>query len=343
MSYGSSGACSNDGATYTITGASGTCTVLYNQSGNGNYSAAPQITESVSAQPAPTPTPSATPIATPTPTPSVSPTATPGPGAQSVNISTRGRVENGDSVLIGGFIITGDAPKKVVVRAIGPSITFNDGTPLPGTLQDPVLELHGPQGSLITTNDNWKDTQQLQIEETKLAPKDEHESAIVATLQPGAYTAIVRGKSQTEGIALIEAYDVSASSASQLANISTRGFVHSGDNVMIGGFMLGGDSSGLSRLAIRGLGPSLTKAGVTNPMADPTLDLRDKDGNRILANDDYTDDAAQAAELAKAGLAPQDPKESGIFVILPAGSYTVVLAGKDRGIGIGLLEIYNLR
>jgi hypothetical protein len=246
-------------------------------------------------------------------------------------------------VLIDGFIITGNGPKKIVLRAIGPSINAADGTPLAGTLQDTVLELHGPDGSLITTNDNWKDTQQQQIVDSGLAPKDDRESAIVATLAPGAYTTIVSGKNGSSGIALVEAYDAGLSTPSQLANISTRGFVQTGNDVIIGGFILGGSSTGPSQVAIRGIGPSLAASNVANPLQDPVLDLRDKDGTRITLNDNYADDLAQAGQLAANGLTPKDSRESGMVVTLAPGMYTVILTGKDNGIGIGLLEVYNLR
>jgi hypothetical protein len=244
-------------------------------------------------------------------------------------------------VLIGGFIITGNVSKKVIVRALGPSLNVN-GTPVPDRLPDPVLELHGPNGSLILSNDDWKATQQQQIEDTTLAPKDDHESAIVATLEPNAYTAVVSGKDGAPGVALVEAYDLSKGTGSQLANISTRGLVKIDDNVMIGGFMLGGNPAE-SRVAIRGLGPSLSDSGITNTLSDPTLELRDKDGNRIEFNDNYSDNSAEAAELAAHGLTPHDVHESALFVTLQPGSYTVILAGKNNGTGVGLVEIYNLR
>jgi hypothetical protein len=258
-----------------------------------------------------------------------------------LNISTRLRVEVGDKVMIGGFIITGNAPKPVILRGMGPSLV-SAGVPAASVLNDPVLELHGPNGSLITQNDNWKDSpQRFQIEGTIYQPTDDRESVIVATLQPGAYTAILTGSGHTTGIGLVEIYDNSQASSSALANISTRGFVQTGNNVMCGGFVLGGNNNP-SRIAIRGLGPSLAQYGLSDVLADPVLELHDSNGV-LISNDNWTDDPVTAAELFVNGLAPQDGHESGIFVSLPPGQFTVILSGKNNGTGIGLLEIYNLK
>ena len=173
-----------------------------------------------------------------------------------------------------------------------------------------------------------------------LAPQDPNESGIVATLQPGAYTAIVAGKNQTSGIGLVEVYDADQAAASQLANISTRGFVQTGDNVMIGGFILDNGSASIA-VAVRGIGPSLGQFGLSNVLADPTLELRDGNGALLIANDNWQDDSASAAQLSANGLAPQDPLESGIFTTLPPGLFSAILAGKDGGIGLGLVEVYG--
>jgi hypothetical protein len=243
--------------------------------------------------------------------------------------------------MIGGFIITGNAPKPVILRGMGPSLV-SAGVPAASVLNDPLLELHGPNGSLITTNDNWKDSpQRPQIEGTIFQPSDDRESVIVATLQPGAYTAILTGSGQTTGIGLVEIYDRGQAVDSALANISTRGFVQTGNNVLIGGFALGGNNN-RSRIAIRGLGPSLAQYGLSNVLADPVLELHDSNGV-LISNDDWTDDPITAAELFANGLAPQNGHESGIFTALSPGQYTVILAGKNGGIGIGLVEIYNLK
>jgi hypothetical protein len=276
--------------------------------------------------------------ATPLPTPT--PTATPSPSpAQALNISTRLRVETGDEVMIGGFIITGNAFKPVVLRGMGPSLS---AVGLTDVLADPVLELRGSNGALIMRNDNWKDDQRALIEGTIFQPTDDRESVIVATLQPGLYTAVLSGKAQTSGIGLVEVYDNDRAADSQLANISTRGFVQTGDRVMIGGFILGGGTAD-TRLAIRGIGPSLSQFGLSNFLADPTLELRNSNGALLAANDNWQDDPEQAAQLTASGLGLQDPRESGIFASPPPGAYTAILAGKNGGTGIGLVEVYNLQ
>jgi hypothetical protein len=244
--------------------------------------------------------------------------------------------------MIGGFIITGNTSKPVVLRGMGPSLA-SAGIPAAEVLNDPVLELHGPLGSLITMNDNWKDSpQRSQIEGTIFQPTDDRESVIVATLQPGAYTVVLTGSRQTRGIGLVEIYDNGQGTDSALANISTRGFVQTGNNVLIGGFMLGGDPHN-ARIAVRGLGPSLAQFGLNNLLADPTLELHDANGTAMVSNDNWTDDPATASQLFANGLAPQNGNESGIFTSLPPGQYTVILAGKNGGTGIGLVEIFNLK
>lgn len=259
--------------------------------------------------------------------------------ATALNISTRLRVQTDNNVLIGGFIVTGSAPKYVAIRGIGPSLAAFG---IPDVLQDPTLELRSSNGSLIMQNDNWQDdpSQASQLTAIGLAPSDPRESAIAAVLQPNAsYTAIVGGKNNTTGVGLVEVYDFNNTADSQLANISTRGFVLSGDNVMIGGFILGGSSG--TRVAVRGIGPSLS--GILNPvLADPTLELHDNNGATLVANDNWQDDPTQAAQLTLFGLAPTDPHESGIFQSLPVGAFTAVLSGKDNGTGIGLVEVYNI-
>jgi hypothetical protein len=241
--------------------------------------------------------------------------------------------------MIGGFIITGITNKAVILRGMGPSLAAFG---ISGVLLDPVLELHAQNGSPITMNDNWKDSQRSQIEGTVFQPNDDRESVIFSTLVPAAYTAVLSGKNNSAGVGLIEVYDGNPGSESQLGQISTRGFVQGGNNVMIGGFILGGDQAN-SRIALRGLGPSLSQFGLNNVLADPTLELRDANGATLVANDNWTDDPVSAALLTANGLAPSDLKESGIFTSLLPGQFTAILAGKNSGIGLGLVEIYNLR
>jgi hypothetical protein len=249
------------------------------------------------------------------------------------------RVLTGDNVGIGGFIITGSVPKHVLLRAIGPSLTPSG---VSDALADPVLELHGPGAFVTITNDNWRDdpVQEALIVASGIAPTNDLESAIDATLPPGIYTAIVRGKNDTLGVGLVEAYDLEQAVPAQLANISTRAFVSTGDNVVIAGFILG-HNSGVDRIAVRGIGPTLTAAGVPDALADPTLELRDHNGALLIANNDWQDTPAQAAELMAAGLAPTSPLESGIAATLPPGLYTAVLAGLNNGTGVGLVEVYD--
>jgi hypothetical protein len=243
--------------------------------------------------------------------------------------------------MIGGFIINGTASKKVAVRGIGPSLT---ALGISGALADPTLDLHDASGALLFENDNWQDNpaQAAQLTTMGLAPQDSNESAIVATLLPGAYTAVMAGKNGGTGIGLVEVYDADSAAASQLANISTRGFVQTGDNVMIGGFILGGSNQNTG-VVVRGIGPSLAQFGLSNLLADPTLELRDGNGMLLIANDNWQDDPASAAQLTARGLAPQNLLESGIFASLPPGAFTAILAGKTNGTGIGLIEIYNVQ
>lgn len=261
------------------------------------------------------------------------------PPSQALNLSTRVRVETGERVMIGGFIITGQEPKAVVLRGLGPSLTKFGITDL---LLDPVLQLRGTSGNLIFENDNWKDTQRNLIEGTPYQPTDDRESVIVTTLPPTTYTVILTGKNGTTGIGAVEVYDNNQAVDSELANMSTRGFVQTQDKVMIGGFTLGG-ANGPSRIAVRGLGPSLAQAGINNVLADPTLELRDSNGTLLIMNDDWQSDPVSAAQLSANGLALPNPKESGIFTSLPGGQFTAILAGKNGGIGVGLVEIYNLK
>lgn len=241
--------------------------------------------------------------------------------------------------MIGGFIVSGNAPKDVAVRGIGPSLAAFG---ISDALIDPTLELRAADGALLSQNDDWQSdpSQAAQLTALGLALQDPRESGIIATLQPGAsYTAILGGTSGATGIGLVEIYDTDVAVDSQLANISTRGFVQTGNNVMIGGFILGGGND--IEVAVRGIGPSLAQFGLNPVLADPTLELRDSNGALLVANDDWQDDPTSAAQLTALGLAPEDPTESGIIHSLPPGAFTAILAGHNSGTGIGLVEIYN--
>ena len=247
------------------------------------------------------------------------------------------RVQTGDNIGIGGFIISGSAPKHVLIRAIGPSLSRFGLTDL---LADPVLELHGPGSFGIIKNDNWRDSQEAQIKADGFPPTNDIESAIDATLPPGAYTALVTGKDNTSGIGLVEVYDLDQAADSKLGNLSTRALVGTGDNIVIAGFILG-NNEGPDRVVVRGLGPSLSAFGLSNVLEDPTLELRDGNGSLILADNDWQDNPAQAAEITAAGLAPSDDRESAIAATLPPGLYTALLSGLNNGTGIGLVEVYD--
>ena len=270
--------------------------------------------------------------ATPTPTP----TPRPPSQAQLLNISTRMRVKTGDNVLIGGFIVTGSVAKEVILRAIGPSLTQ---VGVVGALADPVLELRGNGGALIASNDDWKETQQSEIEGTGFAPQNDLESAIIATLDPGAYTAIMSGKNATSGVGLVEGYDLDQPADVQLANISTRGFVETAGNVMIGGFILG-NGTGTTNVLIRALGPSLAGQGVTGALVDPTLELHDVNGALIRSNDNWKE--TQQTEIEATGLQPTNDLESAVLETLAPGAYTAIVAGKGGTTGVGLVEVYQL-
>lgn len=293
----------------------------------------PTATATATPPPTATPTPSAAPSSTPTP----SATATPSLAAQPLNIATRGRVESGDNAMIGGFIISGTSAKKVIVRAIGPSLQGM----LPGALTDTVLELRSSDGNLVGQNDNWEDdaSQASYLEANNFAPSHARESAIVATLMPGNYTAAVTGKNGSSGVGLVEVYDMNQDGTSKLANLSTRGVIQSGENVLIGGFILGGNT-GNARVLVRAIGPSLANFGVNNSISDPTLELRDSNGALLQGNDNWKDQ--QGSEIEATLLAPTVEAESAIIASLPPGAYTAIVAGKGPN-GVGLVEIYNLR
>jgi hypothetical protein len=251
------------------------------------------------------------------------------------NISTRLQIAGGDDVLIAGFIVQGSDSKRLMVRAIGPDLG-NQGVSNP--LQDPTLELRNADGNLVQANDNWRGSQEAEIIASGLAPQDDRDSAIIATVSAGSFTAVVRGAGDTTGVGLVEGYDLDSGTNSRFANISTRGFVSTGDNVMIGGFIV--PNGPPSKVVVRGIGPSLLGRGVAGAMTDPTLELHGASGNLIYANDNWR--ATQSAEIFNSTLAPIDDRESAIFATLPAGAYTAILRGKDGTTGVGLVEVYQL-
>jgi hypothetical protein len=208
-------------------------------------------------------------------------------------------------------------------------------------LSDPALQLRGSDNSLIASNDNWRDNpvSAAELEAVGLAPGFDFESAIVATLPPGAYTAIVGGKNSSTGMGLVEVYDMDPAGDARLTNISTRGLVGNGDGVVIGGFILGGDT-GQASVLLRAIGPSLTTVGIANALANPTLELRDSNGVLMQSNDNWKD--SQQAAIEATGIPPQNDLEAAILATLLPGSYTAIAAGKDGSIGVGLIEVYNL-
>jgi hypothetical protein len=264
--------------------------------------------------------------------PPSSPTPTPGTLG---NISTRLRVETGDNALIGGFIITGTQQKKVILRAIGPSLSF------PDKLADPILELHDSSGALLETNDNWVDSPNKQaIIDTGIPPSNNLESAIVRTLPANnaAYTAIVRGVNNGTGIGVVEAYDLDRTVDSKLANISTRGFVQTGDNVLIAGTIVLGQTP--QKVIIRAIGPSLPISGA---LANPTLELHDGNGAVLDSNDNWKDSPNKQA-IIDSTIPPTNDLESAIVATLPANGaqYTAIVRGVNSGTGIGVVEVYAL-
>jgi hypothetical protein len=269
------------------------------------------------------------------------------------NISTRSFVQTGDNVMIGGFIVQGTKPKRVILRAIGPELNQFG---LTNALCDPTLELYNSSGALIASNDNWQSTiiggiitsNQVQaIQDSGFAPGDSRESAIIADLPPGRYTAIVRGVDNTVGVALVEAYDLNPILNSLLKNISTRSFVETGNDVMIGGFMVQGTQP--TEVIIRAIGPELGPYGVPDFLANPTLELYNANGNLIARNDDWQHTIiggiitqSQVQDIRDSGHAPGNPNESAIIANLRPGNYTAIVRGVNGTTGVALVEVYDL-
>lgn len=255
------------------------------------------------------------------------------------NISTRAQVGIGDNVLIGGFIVEGSAPRTLLVRGIGPSLKAN-GTPVPGALQNPFLELRDSRGTIITTNDDWgKSAQKDAISATGLAPQDARESAILMSLNPGTYTAIVRGVGNTTGLGLVEIYDLSPAPNSTLANLSSRGFVGIGDDALIGGIIVLGVAP--QTVILRAIGPDLADSGVAGSLADPTIELHNANGGLLASNDNWRSN--QETEILATDVAPHDDRDAAILRALPAGNYTAVVRGAGNSTGVALVEAYALR
>jgi len=259
-----------------------------------------------------------------------------------LNISTRLHVETGEHVGIAGFIISGSTSKKIIVRVLGPTLARSG---VPGILQDPALDLYDSSRNVIASNDNWKSSQQTEIQASGFAPGDDREPAIVQMLPPGSYTAIVRGVNATVGAALLEVYDLDQSSASLITNISTRGPVETDANVMIGGFIIGGglgsNGDGSSEVLVRGIGPELTSFGIVDALQDPQIDLFDGNGKLLTSNDNWKD--SQQAAIQATGLAPGDDRESAILTTLIQGNWTAIMHGKNNATGVGLIEVYRIQ
>jgi hypothetical protein len=252
------------------------------------------------------------------------------------NLSTRVQVGTASNVAIAGFIVTGNTAKQVVVRGLGPSLA---AVGVQGALSDPVLELYDASGNLLAANNDWQQTQAQVCRDANLAPSNDLESAILATLAPGAYTAILRGNGNATGIGLAEVYDLQTSATSKLGNLSTRGLVGSAQNVMIGGTIVTGSDP--ARVVFRALGPSLAAVGIQNSISDPQLDLFDANGGKISSNNNWKD--SQQIAIAGAGLAPSSDLESAILADLAPGNYTAVVSGVNGASGIALVEAYHLQ
>lgn len=262
------------------------------------------------------------------------------PAPNLVNLSTRAFVGLGDNAVIGGFIIQGTQPATVILRGIGHSLR---ALGIPDPLNDPVIELRNAGGGLVQMSDDWIDSPDaITIASYRLDPPNSLESAMYVTLNPGSYTVVVRnydnGDGDLTGTGVVELYDLHTTGG-RAGNISTRGPVRTNDDVLIGGFIVGGTQP--KRVIVRALGPSLANSSVANPLGNPTLELRNATGNLIAVNDDWQN-GFNAAEIEAAGFAPSEPAESALQATLPAGSFTAIVRGVGNTTGIGLVEIYDL-
>ncbi len=307
--------------------------------------ATPKATATATATATPKASATATATSTPAATPTATATATPTVGLVG-NVSTRLPVGTGDNVLIEGFIVQGPSgsKKKIIVRAIGPSLLPFGIT---DALANPTLEIRDSNNALIASNNDWKNTilggiissdQSAEITASGVAPSNDLESAIIANLSPGSFTAVVRGVNNTVGTGVVDAYDLSAGSAARVANIATRGLIQPGDKLMIAGFIV---QNGPVRAVILATGPSLTAFGINNALPDTTLQLRDQNGVIVRENDDWQSD--QKAELEATGLQPSDPKESAMIVTIQPGQYTAQVRGKPEATGIGVVQVFFLQ
>ena len=257
-----------------------------------------------------------------------------------MNLSTRGNTSTGNSVLIGGFIIQGSQPARLVVRCLAGSLASFG---VSNALSDSVIELYDANDNLIASNDDWFASNDAQtICSYRRDPPNSIESALLVTLNPGSYTAIVRSyfdaqQPATSGVALFEVYDL-RSSSSRLGNVSTRGQVGTGDNILIGGIIIGGSAA--KPVVVRALGPSLTQFGVTGVLADPFLQMRDTNGNLVEANNDWQQ-SPEAATIMADGKAPSNTKESAMARTLSPGNYTALVSGVGGTTGTALVEVYD--
>ncbi len=255
------------------------------------------------------------------------------PPAALINISSRTFVHTGENVLIGGFIVDGLVPKKVALRAIGPSLAESG---VVGAMGDPVLQIIDAFGKVVATNDSWNVPGE-EVSAYGIAPSDPREAALVASLVPGSYSAIVSGKGATTGVALVELYDLDPD-LGRIANISTRSRVDSGDNVMIGGFILGGTTG--TKLIVRAIGPSLISGGVSDALLDPMLELYDSNGSLLASNDNWR--TSQEGAIVDSTVAPTDNREAAIVATLAPGAYSGIIRGANGSVGVALFEVYAL-